>query len=428
MKIAVSGYKSIYNQVSINLTGLTVLSGVNSSGKSSFMQPFLLLKQSVESNFDAGSIVLDGANVRINDSKDIMPRNKSRLNFSIQQEINSEQNVCITFKKREPYGITIDCIEAQNKDFPKGLMLRQGMTHDQICDQVKNSLLPFPIFRKKEEDNFKWHIGRDKCFIAAEASINGVKNSPFKLGISPGASLERFVRELIHIPGLRGTPERAYRFAAPVDSYVGTFEPYVASIVHWWATEKKYSKKFSSLLDNLAALGLASQLTTIKINDTRLEIKVSRYMGAKENDCVNIADVGFGVSQALPILVALLAAKKGQYIYIEQPELHLHPRAQYALAAILTAAVKRGVCLIIETHSSILLRGLQTIVAKKDILHSKVSLNWFMQNKESGETIVKVATLDSFGAFGDWPSDFDEVNLLAETNYLDAVESAMYDM
>ena len=47
---------------------------------------------------------------------------------------------------------------------------------------------------------------------------------------------------------------------------------------------------------------------------------------------VSIADVGFGVSQVLPVLVALIVAKPGQLVYLEQPELHLHPRAQVALA------------------------------------------------------------------------------------------------
>ena len=52
---------------------------------------------------------------------------------------------------------------------------------------------------------------------------------------------------------------------------------------------------------------------------------------------VSIADVGFGVSQVLPVLVALIVAEPGRLVYLEQPELHLHPRAQVALAQVLSS-------------------------------------------------------------------------------------------
>ena len=69
----------------------------------------------------------------------------------------------------------------------------------------------------------------------------------------------------------------------------------------------------------------------------------------------NIADVGFGVSQVLPVLVALRAADRGRLVYLEEPEIDLHPRAQTKLADILADAAKRGVRVVAETHSTLLL-------------------------------------------------------------------------
>jgi predicted ATPase len=135
--------------------------------------------------------------------------------------------------------------------------------------------------------------------------------------------------------------------------------------------------------------------------------------------------VGFGVSQTLPVLVALLAAKEKQYVYIEQPELHLHPRAQHKLAEVIARAVSNGVRVIIETHSAILIRGIQTLVVKGEIPREKVSLNWFNQDLRSGRSIVFTSMLDKHGAFGEWPEDFDETSLLADTAYLDAVEESI---
>ncbi len=144
------------------------------------------------------------------------------------------------------------------------------------------------------------------------------------------------------------------------------------------------------------------------------------------SDLVNIADVGVGVSQTLPVLVALLAAEPGQIVYIEQPEIHLHPKAQYKLATVIAEASKRGVLAVIETHSDILIRGVQTLVAQGSLDPSLIKLHWFSRSPEDGSTTVTCAELDENGSFGDWPEDFDETALHAEKAYLDAVETRLF--
>jgi predicted ATPase len=117
--------------------------------------------------------------------------------------------------------------------------------------------------------------------------------------------------------------------------------------------------------------------------------------------------------------VALHAAKPGRLVYVEQPETHLHPRAQFALAQVLASAAKRGVRVVVETHSSILLLGVQTLVAEGSLEADKVKLHWFQREKD-GRTVVRSADLDEAGAFGDWPEDFDDVSLQTQSRYLDA--------
>ena len=138
-------------------------------------------------------------------------------------------------------------------------------------------------------------------------------------------------------------------------------------------------------------------------------------------DTVNIADVGFGVSQTLPVVVALLAAGPGQIVYIEQPELHLHPKAQIAMAEILVHAADRGVRVVIETHSSLLLLALQSAVAEGKIAPDRMSLNWFTRDA-SGQTHVTEAQLDADGSYGDWPEDFGEIELKLQDRFMTAVE------
>jgi len=136
--------------------------------------------------------------------------------------------------------------------------------------------------------------------------------------------------------------------------------------------------------------------------------------------------VGFGVSQVLPVAVALLTAAPGQLAYLEQPELHLHPRAQTGLAAILADAAKRGVRVVAETHSSVLLLGIQTLVAEGKLSQDLVKLHWFSRDKQ-GATKVTSADLDKAGTFGDWPEDFGDVELKAESRFLDASEKHLVE-
>jgi predicted ATPase len=108
-------------------------------------------------------------------------------------------------------------------------------------------------------------------------------------------------------------------------------------------------------------------------------------------------------------------------VYLEEPEIHLHPRAQTNLADILADAAKRGVRVVAETHSTLLLTVIQTLVAKGELSPELVKLHWFQRNPKTGTTKVNSADLDQNGAFGDWPEDFDEVILWTEREYLDAV-------
>ena len=237
--------------------------------------------------------------------------------------------------------------------------------------------------------------------------------------------LEFHIFNTIHLPGLRGNPERTYKPTSTGPRYPGTFEHYVASIIHEW--QETGDERLKTLADALHTLGLTGQVGTEKIGDTRIELQVGRlpHQGTGETDMVSIADVGFGVSQVLPVLVALIVAQPGQLVYLDEPELHLHPRAQVALAQVLADAAKRGVRVVAETHSSLLLLAVQTLVAEGKLSPELVRLHWFTRG-ENGATKIDTADLDEAGAYGDWPEDFDDVDLKAQSRYLDAADRVAF--
>jgi predicted ATPase len=236
--------------------------------------------------------------------------------------------------------------------------------------------------------------------------------------------IEPYIHESIHLPGLRGNPERTYPVSAVGAAFPGTFENYAASVIAQWQADG--NGNLEKLSQDLKALGLTWKVSATPINDTQVELQVGRLAHAVRggaHDLVNIADVGFGVSQTLPVLVALHAARPGQLLYLEQPEIHLHPRAQTAMAQVLANAANRGVRVVAETHSSLLILGIQTLVAEGKLAPETVKLHWF--ERRNGATQIKSADLDEAGAFGDWPEDFADITLEAQSKYLDAAESRL---
>jgi predicted ATPase len=91
-----------------------------------------------------------------------------------------------------------------------------------------------------------------------------------------------------------------------------------------------------------------------------------------------------------------------------------------AFARLVKRAVDRGVRVIVETHSALFIRSVQTLVARDELDTEDVVLHWFTRDPETGDTQITSGELDESGAFGDWPEDFDEVYLDTEANYLDA--------
>jgi hypothetical protein len=302
-----------------------------------------------------------------------------------------------------------------------------AMTHEDILAILPEHIRTFyQGIVKSGKINPNWYVHRERCFLSLGLRpSDGSKTlggffGPY--GLSPASDFIPLLERLIHLPGLRGNPRRNYPKTGGRTLFPGTFETYVASVVFRWQSEGGHA--LVQLGRDLESLGLTWKVEAKSVDDTQVEIRVGRLTHAKRggaHDLVSIADVGFGVSQTLPVLVALIAAQPGQMVYLEQPEIHLHPRAQRQLACVLAAAARRGVIVVAETHSALLLREVQTLVATRSLDPSLVRLNW-LQRDVDGATTVTPADLDAHGAYGQWPEDFDRTELDAEQAYLDAVE------
>jgi predicted ATPase len=132
---------------------------------------------------------------------------------------------------------------------------------------------------------------------------------------------------------------------------------------------------------------------------------------------VLVTDVGFGVSQILPVLVLCYYVPENSTILLEQPEIHLHPSVQAGLADVFIDAVKcRNVQIIFESHSEHLLKRLQRRIAEKTFNKENASL-YFCEANGTNSSLTPLG-LDLYGNITNWPKDFfgDEFGELAATH------------
>ena len=380
-RIAVEGFKSIATRQEIEIRPLTILAGANSSGKSAIMQPLLMLKQTLEATYDPGSLKIDGPNAKFTDAKEFLARTGDGQKVEVEVEIGFAPKSSIGWRFRRP-----------------------------------DPSLPLQVVHQ-------WWASDDaKTDVAA--SLPGVVRDRFGLYVRaevppPLPQIRELIDKIIHVPGLRGTRDRLYPRASVGPLFPGTFDFYHASVILQWQKDKLLND--TRLNEDLQKVGVANSVFAHGIGDVAVELRVGLIEG-RPYQLDNIADVGTGVSQVLPILVALRAAEPGRLVYLEEPEIHLHPRTQTKLADILADAARREVHVVAETHSTLLLTAIQTLVAKGTLSPDLVKFHWFERDAATGITKVTSTDLDPNGAFSEeWPEDFDEVILKSDREYLDAV-------
>ena len=149
------------------------------------------------------------------------------------------------------------------------------------------------------------------------------------------------------------------------------------------------------------------EITRISSKRQDYEVKV-KTPGAK--NYVDILDVGVGISEVLPVIVEIFYAPPGSTIIMEQPELHLHPSAQAALADVMIDAIHarenseaRDIQLLVESHSEHFLRRFQRRIAEGAL--NKTDFAGYFLATGAKNTTEKLK-LNEYGEIENWPEGF----------------------
>ena len=219
-QITISAYKSINSTQSLEIRPLTILAGANSSGKSSFLQPLLLMKQTLESSFDSGALLLNGSHANFSDANQLLSKTSNTKNFNIEFKETSGEIFSFEFSANASRRFDISSQTYTGKF--GHIQIYPSMTQEQILHSIPT--LKKLLQRTKNSRNISKQITLsvvpNRCFleITARIDLNGTSKAtvPNLFPILQQLSgltdpLKYEILRTIHLPGLRGNPARTYQ-------------------------------------------------------------------------------------------------------------------------------------------------------------------------------------------------------------------------
>jgi predicted ATPase len=226
-------------------------------------------------------------------------------------------------------------------------------------------------------------------------------------------ALEKRLEDVYYLGPLRAFPRRFYNWSGGEPTDMGqagelVVDALLAARQRGLKISPGYKKHRLTLEQYVARwlqdLGLIHDFRVVPVAEgSRLfEVRVRKSPKSAE---VLITDVGFGVSQILPVLVLCFYVPEGSTVILEQPEIHLHPSVQSGLADVfIDAWRKRKVQILVESHSEHLLRRLQRRIAEETLCKDDVGL--YFCSVADGESKLDTLEVNLFGNISNWPQDF----------------------
>ena len=222
-------------------------------------------------------------------------------------------------------------------------------------------------------------------------------------------ALRREIRNVEFIGPFRANPQRLYLLTGESPSYVGRHGERALEIMMLDEKRKGAEKRelMKLVSDWMKKAEIAKRIYTVPMTDRYFEVIVENFYTGEEE---NLTDVGFGCSQILPVLVAGFHVREGGIFIVQEPEIHLHPKAQAELGSLFKVLHKRGIQLIIETHSEHLLLRLQSHVRKGDIKAKDVNVYYVdpaaKRRKKKGKTVTRIEIGEDGYFTKEWPRGF----------------------
>jgi len=263
----------------------------------------------------------------------------------------------------------------------------------------------------------KWDLPEPtKAYSFPDKAQTYFQNSEF-LGVLESLYVDQ-INKVLYLGPLRDDPRRQYTWSGSFPADVGakgerTIEAILAATereevrnLRKGARRKPFQEVIAEWLQELNLIH-SFEVREVSTGSGLFRAFVKKTAASPE---ALITDVGFGVSQVLPVLVLLYYAEEGSTILIEQPEIHLHPAVQAGLADLfISISHARDIQLIVESHSEHLLSRLMRRVAEGETKYGNISeddVAVYFTETRAGRSRLSELEVTSSGTIKNWPKDF----------------------
>ncbi|MDE0089564.1 MAG: DUF3696 domain-containing protein [Candidatus Poribacteria bacterium] len=386
-------FKSWQDTGPLRFSPLTGLFGENSSGKTSILQVLLMLQQTVKGN----------------DSN--LPLNFGKSNFDTvihRHDKNLSLGFSVSWKLPKTIKILGDLVNSLS--FSTSILEKyRSVMVERFCYSTNHN--DFEIGWTERGYRYRPNVIDEKADVY---KCYGV--------VSPVGPLEEFkplseefedlFSRIRHLGPLREYPQHSYTWEGDYPQDVGLYgEKMIPALLSSRIRQRRIEVQILKWLQRLDLID-SFNIPPVTDEGKNYECLVKQYKDGPE---VPLTDVGFGVSQVLPVLTQCFCVPENSILILEQPEAHLHPKVQSDLADVLIDVVKnRNVQIILESHSALLLHRLQRRIAEEQIAADDTALYFCQINDGTSE--IEQLDVDEYGNILNWPQDFfgDDIGDLVE--------------
>lgn len=443
-RLRFKNFKAWRDTGDIRLAPLTVLFGANSAGKTSIPQLLLLMKQTAASPDRQRAL-------QLGDSRTLVDLGVY-ADIVHGHDVESPLAFELDWRPAQPLQVSdpISGLEYEGDEISFGVEIRSDARHQPLVRSFRYGVsageelaLEVDMRRINGQKKFELtskpyqlvrHTGRpwplpepQRFYGFPDEATAYYQNTAFTADLV--LSLERQLNSLYYVGPLRDYPSRLYLWSGEIPEHVGAKgEKAIEAILaardrafNFRSRERKRSLE-ELVAERLHAMGLIHGFEVKQLGKHRKEYEVLVRTGPRMPE-VKLTDVGFGVSQVLPVIVECFYVQPRSVVLFEQPEIHLHPRVQAELADLFIDAVnaredgvERGCQFIIESHSEHFLRRLQRRIAEERLSADDAAL--YFVHAADDQARLEPLDLDMFGDIRNWPENFfgDEMDdLVART-------------